>query len=836
MRLRIALLACLFAALASPALQARDTAAPPLPDASGKTAATKASAKPAAPAAIVVQDIADRADIDERYAEQVLAVATTAGTSSMKSLQKRLQQIDAFTEARSRDFRYDELKLLPAPRLESLERYWAFEARRFEALRRELREASQPYTEAAAELARRRADWDLTRQALAQDGVSQALVARTSGVVALLQQASEQLSVPLEQQLALGRRANAVDAKITANRKSVDAAIAYSDRRLGRLDSPPLWTLQAVHERGKDALASTRLALQLEFAFLGEYGASNFANQRLLQAFELSLLPLMLWLWWRTRRRSRAGHPPADPASARVLARPISTWLLLSMLAVLVLEPDAPLLVHQFAMLVALVPLLRLLPPHSKEFLGPWPYVATALYLLERLSFLLLGNLFLYRWYHFGLTVVALGLMAWLAWRARKVEVEVLRGHLGPILQGAAWFAVLVLAVSAASNLAGNLTLAEMLTSALIDSGYMALVLYAGITVFIALLGQLLPQPDGGGLRMLRNHAPQVLHVASRIAALAGVAGWLVYTANRFRIYRPLHDAIEGIVTASIQVGEIDLSLGRLLVFVLGVVLAVAFARLVRFLLREQVLPNMTLPRGVDNSVASLSYYALLFVGLLAALAAAGLQIGQLAFLFGAMGVGIGLGLQDVVKNFVSGLILMFERPLQPGDVVDVSGTSGRVGEIGMRATTIRTFDGADVVVPNGMLLADKFTNWTLHDQHRRIDIAVGVAYGSDPERVANLLLEVVKGTPGIVDVPSPAVLFSGFGASSLDFAVRGWTHDFDNWPIIRSQLATRLYAALLDAGIEIPFPQQDLHLRSLSDDVARRLRGAGGGEDPPPA
>ena len=341
MRLRVALLACLFAALASPVLQARDSAAPPLPDTGDKAAPAKPAAKPTPPAAIAVQDIADRADADERYAEQVLAVATTAGTSAMKSLEQRLQKIDASTEARGRDFHYDELKLLPAPRLESLERYWAFEARRFEALRREMREASQPYTDAAAELARRRADWDLTRQALAQDGVSQALVERTSGVTTLLQEANDKLSVPLERQLALGRRANAVDAQITAGQKSVAAAIAYSDRRLGRIDSPPLWTLKAEHERGKDALDNTRLALDIEFAFLGEYGASNLGNQRVLHLFEILLLPMMLWLWWRARRRTREGHPPADPASARVLARPFSTWLLLSMLAMLMLEPDA---------------------------------------------------------------------------------------------------------------------------------------------------------------------------------------------------------------------------------------------------------------------------------------------------------------------------------------------------------------------------------------------------------------------------------------------------------------------------------------------------------------
>jgi small-conductance mechanosensitive channel len=262
------------------------------------------------------------------------------------------------------------------------------------------------------------------------------------------------------------------------------------------------------------------------------------------------------------------------------------------------------------------------------------------------------------------------------------------------------------------------------------------------------------------------------------------------------------------------------------------VLVAFWVARAVRFLLREEVLPNMSLPRGVDNSIASLSYYALLMLGLLLALAAAGFQVGQLALVFGALGVGIGLGLQDVVKNFVSGLILMFERPMKPGDVVEITGTSGHVRDIGMRATTIRTFEGADVVVPNGTLLSEKLANWTLLDMHRRIELNVGVAYGSDPEQVRALLLPVVQSLPGVASEPAPNVLFSGFGASSLDFSIRAWTHD-ENWVETRSMLAMRVYSALRQAGIEIPFAQRDLHLRSMSEEVAAALARR---DAPPPA
>jgi small-conductance mechanosensitive channel len=221
-----------------------------------------------------------------------------------------------------------------------------------------------------------------------------------------------------------------------------------------------------------------------------------------------------------------------------------------------------------------------------------------------------------------------------------------------------------------------------------------------------------------------------------------------------------------------------------------------------------------------------LSYYAPVLIGLMVALAAAGVETSQFDIVFGALGVGIGFGLQNVVNNFVSGLILMFERPIQPGDVVEVSGTSGKVLAIGMRATTLTTFDGADVVVPNGTLLAEKLINWTLSDMNRRIDVEVGVAYGSNPRRVMALLNEVALGTPGIVPTPAPAIVFKGFGASSLDFGIRAWTNDFGDWVTIRTEMTARVYEALTKEGIEIPFPQQAVHLRSVAPSAGQQLAG----------
>jgi potassium efflux system protein len=519
-----------------------------------------------------------------------------------------------------------------------------------------------------------------------------------------------------------------------------------------------------------------------------------------------------------------------------VLRRPFSSWIVLVMVGVLVFEPDAPILKHQAALLLAVIPVLRLLPQSVYQVLGPWPYVATVLYLLQRLSFLLLGNELYHRTYLLILTLLTLGLLVWMLLRLRSRPAAAPHGFVSRMVFLVGWLSVVALAVSAVANLAGNVSLAEMLTGGLLDSGYIGLVLYAGVTVLASVLRLLLARRAVSRFSIVTQHAGPLLHGFTRLLRLLAVIGWVLIVLNEFRIYRPLRDAVAEVLTHPLRFGQISITLGGVLLFVFSVWLAFWAARTVRVVLAEDVLPKMSLPRGVGNSISSLTYYAMVILGLMVALAAAGFEVSQLAIVVGALSVGIGFGLQNVVNNFVSGLILMFERPIQPGDVVEVSGTSGKVREIGMRATTLSTFEGADVVVPNGALLNEKLINWTLSDMDRRIDVNLGVAYGSDPRRVLEILQEVTVATPGIATEPAPTVLFTGLGASSLDFGIRAWTNNFGDWVSIRSELTVRVYEALGKAGIEIPFPQQTLHVRSVSPAVAALLAGRGRPPETPPA
>jgi small-conductance mechanosensitive channel len=235
--------------------------------------------------------------------------------------------------------------------------------------------------------------------------------------------------------------------------------------------------------------------------------------------------------------------------------------------------------------------------------------------------------------------------------------------------------------------------------------------------------------------------------------------------------------------------------------------------------LEQNWLQKTRLDRGArDASVTTLGYVGIA-AAILVALSVAGVEFTNLAIIAGALSVGIGFGLQNIVNNFVSGLILLVERPIRTGDWIVVGSTEGYVKKISIRSTQIQTFDRADVIVPNSELISGQVTNWMLSDPWGRVKLPVGVAYGSDTARVMQILVEVANKHPQVIinypGIPDPRVLFLGFGDSSLDFELRCFIRDVDRRLVTLSDLNLAIDAAFREAGIEIPFPQRDLHFRN---------------------
>jgi small-conductance mechanosensitive channel len=223
----------------------------------------------------------------------------------------------------------------------------------------------------------------------------------------------------------------------------------------------------------------------------------------------------------------------------------------------------------------------------------------------------------------------------------------------------------------------------------------------------------------------------------------------------------------------------------------------------------------------VPGAISLLVKITLMGLGIMLAFGAAEIDMSQITILIGALGVGIGFGLQNIFNNLISGLILAFERPIQTGDIIQISTLNlmGEVKEIGIRASTVRTFDGAEVIVPNGNLISNEVINWTLSDQRKRQEILVGVKYGTDTAKVLEILNSVVIEQNNVLKNPAPFNIFIGFGDSSLDFRVLFWTR-FDVGMGTKSAVGISIDEAFKKNGIEIPFPQRDLHLRSVSDTV----------------
>ena len=253
----------------------------------------------------------------------------------------------------------------------------------------------------------------------------------------------------------------------------------------------------------------------------------------------------------------------------------------------------------------------------------------------------------------------------------------------------------------------------------------------------------------------------------------------------------------------------------RLFALTVALILLVLVTKVLRRWLVEHLLARMGVERGVGQAVGTMGRYVVIAVGTLFILRVGGFDLGSLAVMAGAFSLGVGFGLQTIIHNFVSGLIILMERPIKEGDRIALHGVTGTVARISIRSTLVVTNENIDYVIPNSELISGVVINWTQSDRSVRFSIPVGVSYEADPVQVKAALLGVAAEHPGLLKTPAPDVLFTGFGDSSLDFELRVWTQDFTDRPgVLHSDLNFAIHRRFRETGIEIPFPQRVVHLK----------------------
>lgn len=230
-----------------------------------------------------------------------------------------------------------------------------------------------------------------------------------------------------------------------------------------------------------------------------------------------------------------------------------------------------------------------------------------------------------------------------------------------------------------------------------------------------------------------------------------------------------------------------------------------------------RLLSKSQIELGVRIAIGSIVKYLLLVIGFIIILQTAGINLSSLTILMGALGVGIGFGLQNITNNFVSGIIILLERPIKVGDRIEVDKVSGNVVDISMRATEILTNDNISIIVPNSQFISQTVINWSHTNRSVRFNFPVGVSYREDPQEVKQVLLDIAMDNPGVLKNPQPDVLFFEYGESAMKFNLRVWTREYINSPgVLRSQLYYEIARRFREKGIEIPFPQYDIHIKNM--------------------
>ncbi len=272
---------------------------------------------------------------------------------------------------------------------------------------------------------------------------------------------------------------------------------------------------------------------------------------------------------------------------------------------------------------------------------------------------------------------------------------------------------------------------------------------------------------------------------------------------------------IDWINTPFIHIGESPVTVSGIITSCFIVIFAIFISKIVQKAVGIQMDNRFKLDKGMSYAIQRFIHYGILVTAVMIAVQAIGLNLGSLAFIFGFLSVGIGFGLQNITSNFISGLILLIERPISVGDFIDVGGQIGTVIHVKMRSTIVMTLDNVAIIVPNSQLIENQVTNWSIEDQKIRIHCPVGVAYGSDIPKVKQSLLKVAQGHPNVLKTPAPDVRFEEFGDSSLNFELLFWIRDPKKQDSIRSDMNYKIDDAFRDEKITIPFPQRDLHIQS---------------------
>jgi len=644
--------------------------------------------------------------------------------------------------------------------------------------------------------------WSATAALARDEKAPPELLRRIESLLSEVAAARRTIEARRTQALKLQTQISDVDVRmrdvLQENRKAREAALA----RMFTRDSTPLWQLGRREPGGVDSTTEWTDALEAQGSILHDYVEAHGGRF----ALHAALLAGLIALFHHARRRltDLVEKEPGLAQPATLLRYPIAAALVLALMFTHWLYPQPPrvlLAINGIAIFVPTILVLRRLV--SQQLILPL-YVVLVLYFVDQARSVSASIDIVPRLLFVGEMTVAAVFLLWFIYGPRRATDRSPGGRVRSVWKLAGLLGFALCAAAAAANAAGYVSLSYLIGDTVLDSMYAGLILYTAVQILDTLVEIATRTLPLTALRMVRNHRVLLQLRIRRGLHVAAIAAWALYELNLLAIGDSLIEWVRAILAASMHVGQIEISLASFLSFIAVIWAAFLVSRLIQFVLDEEVFPHASLSRGIPYAISRTLHFAIIAVGFVIAMSALGMEMTKLTILASAFTIGVGFGLQNIFNNFVSGLIVLFERPVQVGDVIQIDDAVGAVERIGIRASVMRTANGSEVIVPNGKLISDRVVNWTLSGRQRVIEVPISVALQSDPEKVVEIIERAARAHPAVLQDPPVQVMVTRLGPDWMGFELRAAIADAELWMKVRSELAVLAVRALRDATIAL--------------------------------
>ncbi|HTC13938.1 MAG TPA: mechanosensitive ion channel domain-containing protein [Chthoniobacterales bacterium] len=642
--------------------------------------------------------------------------------------------------------------------------------------------------------------WNLTAIEAKAKNAPQDVLNRINQTVGLIEQTQESLKSRRADILNLQSRLAAEQTRIQIDFSAVEQAKQGTLSRLLVRESPPIWALsentlpsQTTRHTFSDQLS------RLE-AFLAQEPAKFLVHLALIFCLYLALH------WARRGMREWVKEDPTLQRSLPVFDMPIAAAIALSMLFVPVIYPSTmPRLLRAILGIAALLPAVMLLRRLLDRRTFPVLYALIILFFIDEIRAITVALPLVTRCLFI---LQMLGGICFTVWLLRsRPRTPSGEDAPPPLPRASRWFVQVTLFLLGAAligNILGYGSLSYLLGNSVLRAAYLALIFTAASRIVESLIIVAFQAKPLTFSATVRKHRSLLRLRTTQLLRLVIFLLWLSFVFKQFELSDLLTNEANAVLNTGFALGAFRLSLGQIVGFILVVWASFLVSKFLRFLLEEDIYGRLKLARGLPYAISSVLHYTVLMIGFFIALAALGVDMTKFTILAGAFSVGVGFGLQNVINNFVSGLIVLFERPIKVGDVIQVGDAIGSVKKIGIRASVVHAQDGSDIIVPNGTLISNQVTNWTFSDRLRAISAQIQVPRNVDQRVAGELLEQSASETSGVVKNPAPQAFITTLNSKTLTLELRAWTDQYEDWMKIQSDLWAAINRKLERANIEL--------------------------------